>query len=203
MKKILTTIVLVALLISGTSTQAQHEKGQTNINLGIGFGNIFYTRSMGYTRIFPPISISGDYGVTDDISIGGYLGFTSSTYEYSNFDRYWTNAGGWVSYPYTDTYKWRRYIFGARAAYHFGKFIEVEKLDVYGGIMLGYYFSKSSYSTTSIYSTHKGYLGSTSSAGAAWSLFAGARYRFTDNIGVFGELGYGITIINLGLTIKL
>ena len=39
-------------------------------------------------------------------------------------------------------------------------------------------------------------------SGINWSLFLGARYFFTENVGAFAELGYGISNLNLGVTFK-
>jgi hypothetical protein len=38
--------------------------------------------------------------------------------------------------------------------------------------------------------------------GFIWAAYAGARYRFTKHVGIFGELGYGIVVFNAGLNIK-
>ena len=46
------------------------------------------------------------------------------------------------------------------------------------------------------------FLGNTTASGAAYSIFLGSRYRFTDRVGVFAELGYGISVLQLGLNLK-
>lgn len=45
-------------------------------------------------------------------------------------------------------------------------------------------------------------IGETVAKGFTYSLLVGGRYRFTEHIGAFLELGYGVTIINLGLNLK-
>ena len=92
-------------------------------------------------------------------------------------------------------------ILGIRGAYHFGRFINIEKLDVYAGLMLGNDFAKDSYSTNSQCPYHQEYM-SRSYGGGVASLFVGARYRFTNHVGIFGELGYGISMLNIGLNLK-
>jgi hypothetical protein len=42
-----------------------------------------------------------------------------------------------------------------------------------------------------------------SAGGLVGSLYVGARYYFTNFFGVMGELGYGITYLNLGVVIKI
>jgi len=35
-----------------------------------------------------------------------------------------------------------------------------------------------------------------------YQIFGGLRYMFSDHVGGFAELGYGITVGNIGLTLK-
>ena len=44
---------------------------------------------------------------------------------------------------------------------------------------------------------------SANASGVLVELFAGARYYFTDNFGVMGELGYGIAWLKLGVSLKV
>lgn len=173
-----------------------------DFNLGLGLGTTFYSRAAytapgySFTRI-PTISASGEYAVTNAIGVGGYFGYTSFKWTYASS---WYNNGGW--HNYVDTYKYSFFILGARGAYHFDEFIKIDKLDCYAGLMLGYNIAKATYSTTDPSRGNIAYTGA-SYGGFAYSVFAGARYRFTDNIGVFGELGYGISILNIGLNVKI
>jgi hypothetical protein len=52
------------------------------------------------------------------------------------------------------------------------------------------------------FGTYAGYVhGSSGGVVGAW--FLGARYYFSDKFAVMGELGYGITYLNLGIALKL
>ncbi|MGZ3904993.1 MAG: hypothetical protein ACXVC6_14930, partial [Bacteroidia bacterium] len=146
-------IILSLLVFASVATQAQSfQKGQVDINLGMGLGNTFigYGRFVGagysYHRM-PTLNASVDYGITDAISIGGYMGYTSFKYSWMYQDYH--GSTGWVNY--TDTYKWSFFILGARGAYHFGEFIKIDKLDCYAGLMLGYNIAKGTYTTTDPY----------------------------------------------------
>jgi hypothetical protein len=203
MKKQLQIIfVLLAGCIFNTSAQS-FAKQQMDVNFGFGIGNTFINR--GATKVFPAISTSFDYGVTDAISVGAYLGYASATYKYTGTE--WHPSGNGIGnaygnyYYYTDTYKWKFSIVGARGAYHFAKFINNDKTDLYAGIMLGANFSKYTFTTDSPYPEHVA-TQTQSYSGLIWSGFLGCRYRFTDMVGVFGELGYGITYLNLGVNFK-
>ena len=177
-----------------------YEKEQVDFNLGAGIGNTFLMSGNyfgpGYShRSLPLINLSGEYAVTDAVGIGAFLGYASATSTYSGN---YNNGNGW--YGYTDTYKWSFTIVGARVAYHFAELIDIDKLDVYVGLMGGINFAKAKYSSTG-YHPYVGYYVN-SSVGAAYSLYGGCRYRFNEMFGVFGEVGYGLSILNIGITYK-
>jgi hypothetical protein len=196
MKHITCRIALALLLISiGTLKAQSFGKGQTDLNIGIGLGNTII--GPGDYNSTPPLSISLGYGITRDISIGGYLGFTSASYRYSGWEDYGHGNNGY----YTDTYKWSYVIVGFQADYHFARFIPNEKVDLYAGLLLGNDFAHSSYYTNSPYPEHVAY-SEQSYGGVVLSLHAGIRYHLTNHFGLFAELGYGITYLNVGVNFK-
>ena len=185
MKKI---ILALAICFAGVSvSKAQDDvftKGDKVLNIGVGLGGNL--GGSGYKTSIPPISISGEYGLTDAllkngkgyIGVGGYLAYTSNKYTYANFDYGW---------------KYSYIIVGARGAFHY-QFIP--KLDTYAGIMLGYNIASSSaYGDWSANTEN-------SVGGFTYSGFAGARYYFNDTFAAFAEVGYGIANLELGLAIK-
>ncbi len=198
MKKIIFSF-LVCLTI--TAQAQSYEQKQVDFNFGVGLGNTYlysgnyFGPGFSYHSL-PLINISGEYGITDAIGIGGVLGFSTATSTYSG--SYFNGPNG---YSYTDTYRWSFTIIGVRGAYHFAELIDNDKLDLYAGAMLGFNWSKAKYTSTDPYHPYA-YNYKTSGIGLAYSVFAGCRYRFTDNLGVFGELGYGVSILNIGLTYK-
>ena len=202
MKSILKKIVLLLVVLVTIKAEAQSFKAkQVDINIGLGFGSRYRVSSVfGYR---PPISISGEYGITDEISIGVYLGYTGYSLRYTGSDYCNNGNGNGGYYTYEDTYSWSFYIIGLRGAYHFAKFVKDDKMDLYGGLMLGNTFYNYNYSTTSSCGNHIKTYYSTSGPHLAYALFAGGRYHFTDKIGGFGEIGYGISYLNIGLNIKI
>lgn len=181
MKK--TCIILCSLLISIVCSEAKaqsFEKGTTAINAGIGIG----TALGGYGTARPAISVSADHGLWEVggpglISLGGYVGNTG--YKYSN--------GGYTS-------KWNYIIIGVRGAYHYSGFENLPDLDLYAGAMVGYNIVN--YSSD----VDESYYGKNYGSGIGFSGFAGARWFFTDLFGVYAELGYGVSVLNVGATIK-
>jgi hypothetical protein len=186
MKKLL--LVLFVAVFSLTQLLAQEstfKQGDKVLNLGFGLGSTLYTGSY-YKAGIPPLSASLEFGVKDgvldkgSIGVGGYLGYSSYKWSYSS-SWYW---------KYSDI------ILGVRGVFHYPL---VSKLDTYTGLLLGYNIATSKEYGTAIF----GYDYSASSGGVVGAWFVGARYYFSDKFAVMGELGYGITYLNLGIALKL
>ncbi len=175
MKKVFTVLCfsMIFFAAQNVSAQAEIDKGNVLLNGGLGFG-YYYAGGV-------PILFSADFAINDAITIGPYLGFTSWRRNY--FGYRW-------SYTFID--------FGARGAYHFSKHIDnmTEKLDLYGGVMLGYRITSYSYSGAID-------LDNDYPSALTAGLFGGARYYFTDRFAAYGELGYGVAPLMLGVTFKL
>ena len=128
-----------------------------------------------------PIGVSYETTLIDNLSVGGSL-------DYAHYGR---NYGG---------YKWSyNFIYaGARGSYHFGELLETsDKFDPYAGISLGFRFAsyKDTYGYTSDY--YNPY-----NSGLYMGIHVGGRYYFTDKIGGFAEVGYGVSALRLGVTAK-
>lgn len=182
MKKIALVLIFALVNIGLISGQEIFKKGDKVANLGIGFGNTFYTGS-GYSTVIPAISGSFEYGIVDNlingnngsIGVGGLIGYSSSRYKYQD---------------YKHTY--RDFVIGVRGSFHY-QFID--KLDTYAGVGIGYDIVSSSangelagYSATSNSLFVGGYIG--------------ARYYFTENFAVMSELGYDVGIFKIGVSYK-
>lgn len=77
--------------------------------------------------------------------------------------------------------------------YHF-----VPQLDLYGRLMLG--FATIWVNDTNINNALG--LKTSSKSGFGWNFALGARYFFNDNIGAFVEVGYGISVANVGVSFR-
>ncbi len=185
MKKLL-TIAAVALFSFPVlkAQESMFNLGDNVINLGIGFGSTLYSGSY-YTRSVPPISISYEHAIKDQvfekgvIGIGGWLGYTSYKYDYL----------GWG-------YKYSNFIIGALGAFHYPL---VDKLDTYVGIGLGYNFATG----TEFGNYPGGWDYNSTSGGVVFAGMIGARYYFTETFAVFAQVGYGVSYLTFGVSIKL
>jgi hypothetical protein len=189
MKKLSFGFITFVISITCFSQTNQFQKGQIDINAGVGFITPLFAIS-GYdvkTKT-PPISISIDYGITDELSIGLY----SASAKNDVFGTLYNSNT--VNYFYGKQSTISHFLIGARLLYHFSL---TPKLDTYGGGMLGYNSAnEKAEPNIQLY-------GDTELKGFTYSLLVGGRYRFTKHVGTFLELGYGVTVINLGLNIKL
>jgi hypothetical protein len=171
MKKVLllSLITIVTIAFSAQKSQAQeYEQGSLVANVGIGLGG-----GLGL-----PISASVDYGFKEKISLGGFVGFSTTNEDLGFFK---------VNYTYI--------LVGARAAYHFD--LGVDKLDPYAGVMLGYNAASVGFEPDP-----GPPFNNITAGGVILGGFAGARYYITDNIGAFAELGYGLGTATIGVAYK-
>ncbi|WP_017256992.1 outer membrane beta-barrel protein [Pedobacter arcticus] len=150
---------------------------------------MFAIATLGLTSASAQVYQKGDNLLNVGIGLGGGFGTPiGASFEHGFTDK--ISGGVMATYSSQDIggYKLKYIIAGVRASYHFD--FGVEKLDPYLGAMLGY--NKVSYDS--------GYTGSAS--GVAYSGHAGARYYFTEKIGGFAEVGYGVANLTIGAAFK-
>ncbi|MEM9886651.1 MAG: hypothetical protein AAF849_12230 [Bacteroidota bacterium] len=160
-----------------TSGNPHFSKGQIDVNAGIGLLRTFYSNT---STVMPPLSVSAEYGITDAISVGGFIGLSTAREDW---------FGGNVNYTF--------FILGARGSYHFNIF---DKMDTYAGLMLGY--NNVSANFDDVFDGDF-YDYNAAASAMALSAYVGGRYNIKEQISIYGELGYGISVLNLGISIKL
>ncbi|RYZ36281.1 MAG: hypothetical protein EOP49_32750 [Sphingobacteriales bacterium] len=175
MKKLFSSLLVMSLLLVGTQSFAQYQKGDKLLNAGIGLSS-YYGGGL-------PIGASFEVGITDEISVGAQLDFYTWSY----------NWGSGYKYRYTFL------PIAVRGSYHVNELLNLnnEKLDLYGGVALGYYISS--------FKDNSGYSGFYDNAYGNQVLFGihlGGRYYFKPNVGAFAEVGYGVSALKLGVTFK-
>ena len=192
MKKSFTLVIalLSCLFLKAQDNTAPFQNGTNVVSAGIGFGSTYFGYAYGSSS--PAISLQYERGVyTIDeipavISIGGYLGVQSFKYTYHY------NSSG---YYYKE--QWSYKIIGLRGAFHYNG-LNQDKIDVYAGLMLGYYINSYKFETNyygnTAYNGTNNYANSFGLAG-----YVGGRYFFTPNFGAFAELGYGISYVTIGV----
>ncbi len=182
MKKTINYLALavIALLTVHSVSAQEFAKGTNVINAGIGIGGNFDYGTFATPSAGLGVNVSyergiwetGDFGI---VSLGGYLGYKS--YKSGIL------LGG------NDRYNFNYTIIGVRGAFHYIG-LNVENLDVYGGVMASY----------NIASTDRDFVGSLDSRPSA-TVFVGGRWYFGEHFGVF-EAGYGVSILSLGAAFR-
>jgi hypothetical protein len=147
------------------------------LSLSIGFG----ARNGGGTGnvSVPPLPIAFEYILKDNLFDGcGALG-----------------CGGFFGFTSSKIFetKYSRIIVGARGYLHYAFF---EKFDTYAGTLLGYRSDNDKY-------TNPDYGYNRTDSKPIINVFAGCRYFFTDKIAGMAELGGGVSILSVGVAIKL
>ncbi|WP_347159328.1 hypothetical protein [Pontibacter chitinilyticus] len=173
MKKIITSVCcLAAAFTLALPSQAQTTAKPKYLNAGIGIG--------AYTAGGLPVGASLEVGLKNNISVGGF----------ADYARY-----GYKAYGYSWHYNFL-YI-GARGSYHLTELLDSNsKWDPYAGLSLGMrtaWYSDNQ-SDTDYESPYAG--------GVFLGIHAGSRYMFSEKMGAFAELGYGVSALKLGVTAK-
>jgi hypothetical protein len=183
MKKIFAVMLLSVFSLPFLKAQeSTFNLGDKVVNLGIGLGGSFYTGTY-YKTTFPPLTLSFEKGIKDQIlekgviGVGGLIGYSAHKWEWSGY--------GW---------KYSNLIIGARGSFHYPL---VDKLDTYAGLIIGYNIA-----TVKEFGTTTG-SEPASNGGLLASGFVGARYYFTEKLAAMAELGYGISVLNIGIAFKL
>lgn len=174
MKKFLLSALCALGLVGTASAQDVFAKGDQFVNVGIGVSAGKFTTS------FPPLSVGYERSIVDGLIENGSIGLGAEA-EYRGYK--YTYFGGEVGRGHS-------FFIGPRASFHY-QF--VERLDTYAGLSLGLYYHTSFIAGDKV--TSEGNL-----AFRPIDLHLGARYLFTDKLGVFAELGSGIATFKVGAT---
>ena len=184
-KKRIWGILVFTLVIAGNLYSQQAGSSTRNnmvfINGGVGYGS-----TRGLNVGIPPLSVSVDIKVADNVpvTVGGIVIFT--TWRFTNINR-------------TIDLTYRNIGIGARGMFHF---VMTRRWDLYVGPTLGYTIQSTNVKygggyvsgTRPIYSGKPFFL---------WGANVGARLFFSNNFGLYTELGYnGLQYVSAGLSLK-
>lgn len=198
MKNILFVLVaLFSLALNSASAQNQvYKKGNINASVGVGLLPTFLAGNGEVNMI--PVNIKVGYNVTDNYNVNLYTGFSSAT-----------SAAVKDHNGNMRDYENNFLMIGLRNELHA---VKSEKFDIYGGFMVGY---NKSFIKETIYevNTPEEDIDAPSKvqptkhrpegSKVLLSGFVGGTYFVTPKLGVYGEIGYGVSLVSLGATFKL
>lgn len=171
-------LFIFVVLFSTNQISAQGE-----LNLGIGLLPTYLGTS---NSKIPPLMASYDHPFQENITIGGYIGYSTAEFVQSSVFLNYS-----IDYSYV--------LIGARGTYHFE--ISNEKIDPYIGLHLGYNVVSTSINGCDDPIFCDALDVSASSIGYAGLL--GAKYQMSENLKLFGEVGYGVSILSFGITLDI
>jgi hypothetical protein len=186
------------------SEEKCYDENTRILNFGIGLGGSYYGGYRGnqYSyRSIPYMNLSYEQAYPKKLGpgflgIGAYLGYSSAT---ARYDGLMLDFNG-PKYYYE--HKWRNIVVAARGVYHWDV-LNAKNAEVYGGLILGLRFQTYSFNSDMPEANKQQYRYSGSSIWPTYSLFAGARWYFVPKVAVFGEAGFGISYLNVGISLKL
>lgn len=176
MRKLTLLLVTAFLTLSATYAQDVFSKGKSTINIGASFFGELDKGSVWKMRT-PNLAVAYDLSVADKL-FGDYGSIGVGAY-ISNVG-YKSDAMG--NFGFTTV--------GARGTLHF-EF--VKNLDLYVGGMAGYAIRSGEAEKLDPVNIK---------SRLAWVGFGGARYMFTNFLGIYAEGGYGEYMLNGGLTLR-
>ena len=201
--KIVTSIgtLLLAASLPLVSHAQSFQEGDNVLGVGVGLGGSY---GIGFTGSgvsqTPAIALHFDHGMGDlgpgIWGLGGFVGYKSYKYTYDN--PYYFNG---LNKGYKSSYKWTYTIVGARGTWHYNDWHNNDKLDTYAGLMLAYRIA--TFKDETQYPAGIGTFNAGSYSGVTLTGLVGVRYFFTDNIGAYLEAGFGVSVLQLGLAVKL
>ncbi len=193
MTKLFPLTSLCILLVS-TVLCAQSPVGSFSISTGIGIIPT-YTGKTASTNI-PALSLQVDYRVSEKFSLGAYAGFTEATSTPREF------SDGTVSQVNNKTS-----MFGLKGQFHrdFS-----DKIQLYGGFLIGlsrFNTTETDINTGEVVKRQPDqptpYNPNAPKGQFLYSGFVGSKYSINPKLGFFTELGFGISLVNLGFKIQL
>lgn len=186
---------VMASIFLPAKAQAQFHEGADMLGVGVGILGGYNAGWHGAgAHQSPALNLHYDHGMgklgPGTWGLGGYLGFKTASY------RAWHHQLVHLDYRYTYL------VLGVRGTWHYNEWHGDSNLDTYAGLMLAYnsvtFRNRTDYNSYTYLDNYR-YSGSGLGLGA----YVGARYFLSDQIGVYGELGYGLTWLQAGLAIRL
>ena len=196
----LSLLTITLLLFVAQSSNAQNygrqndlsfKAGQVELQAGIGLVSTFVSTNA-KTKT-PPVSVVLNYRVKDFFSVGAYFGYSSTAYSGNAKDIH----GNTIK---EDQFKLRNefYLTGLRLQGHYTQ----GQVDFYGGAMLGYNFSRIDTNIEEVKDRPEGVLIEEGNL-VTYSGYIGLKYITPSKLGFYGEIGYGASLVTIGLSYRL
>lgn len=175
------------LLMAQKFTPITYKKGDLSFNAGVGF--LPTASSANVNAKIPPLSLSANYRVSKNASVGAFAAFASTSFR-SDLPKHAVIPRSSDS---------QQFMVGARGSVHY----DLNKTTFYGGLMLGYNQERMVTDIPESMEDEIPVFPVVTKGKAIYTAFIGTQHMLTKSLGLYGEVGYGISIFNLGLSFKL
>jgi len=184
--------VLFSFLSTADAQVARFQAGQVQVNAGIGLVSTFAADAP--TTIVPPLSSSVEYFLSPNMSIGLYAAYTEVQGE-----RTYQNAG------IIESYHNKTWMTAIRTGFHSNN---LDNWRVYGGLIIGTTMPSVDKNIQTIPGEVISDAGAPTFSRPAqnsflFSGYVGTRRYIRSDWSVYGELGFGISLVNIGLSYHL
>jgi len=197
MKKFSTLIMMVVLGANLTASAQAFTEGQSSVSLGYGFGNLSQSLFKAYESLpdfnykgAGPLFLKYEYGISENIGVGVNVAYIGAKVTWT--DEFIEVEPG---VPLRQETSWTSYSILARMNYHI-PVGSTDKFDPYFGVGIGYRSGKWKASDNDPDFDWGVELDSPFILGM--EMTGGARYLFTENIGVYGEVGLAKGLLQIG-----
>lgn len=184
-REFLVGVVIFASTITMADAQTV-KKGDVVFQTGVGLLPTYFMDKG--KMLVPPVSASVDYRMGSILSVGAFGAYSSTE----------TNT---IKLEDGSAFKWQNdsWMAGVKVAAHSANF---DRVDVYGGFTLGYQIPDIK---ANVEIPGEQRLPEPTNVKNHWIYagFVGVAGYLTPHLGVYGELGYGISLLNVGVSIKI
>lgn len=195
MKRLLIALIIFGALTNSTSLSAQSSTTPSRFTLSAGFG-LFPTYFKAKDRSgFLPLSFRAGIDVSKAITIGGFFGFSNTTAKPKVFQ----GEGSYI----TNKTK----VFAIRAMF---KKEFSERVTGYGGSMLGVHHADVKEYTNGTNTLvlraedePTPFNPNEKDSKLVYSAFMGATVKVAQKVNLYGEIGYGISLANIGVSVRI
>ena len=183
-------LLSIFILFLSQTANAQHRrapKKYVDINAAIGLLPTFI-KDAGKVKA-PPLSLSADFKLAKNFSLGAFAGFSVTETDLRRMI-----DGG--------TAKWRNRfsLFGLRLA---AQSSLQGPWNIYGGMSIAYTHSNIDMMEGQFEKVKEEKGIKENSGKMVFAGFIGGRHSFTPRLGMFGELGFGISLVTVGLSVRI
>lgn len=193
-------LAIAAFATPSTSNAQAFQEGSNQIAVGYGFVTVLGSISDSFDDYTDtqykgtgPLYAKFEHALSDKVGMGLSFAYAGNEWSYK-YDDVDVNGN---AVQYTETSKRTTYSILARMNFHFGN---SDKFDPYAGFGLGYRSANWTYDSTDPNGTSGVELKTLMPLGMEITI--GSRYYFTENIGVYAEVGAAKSVMQAGLVAK-